>query len=133
MGQYLEECIILDLDIELIKMKNLFIILFLLSFSLSFSQTKTDAFFVDGVCGMCKDRIERSCIKVKGIRLADWNLENREIKVIYNAKKISIDEIHKFIASIGHDTKKEKAPDEAYNSLDMCCKYRDEEVVKDHQ
>ena len=61
MGHYLEECIILDLDIELIKMKNLFIILFLLSFSLSFSQTKTDAFFVDGVCGMCKERIENSC------------------------------------------------------------------------
>jgi copper chaperone CopZ len=114
-------------------MKNLFIILFLLSFSLSFSQTKTDAFFVDGVCGMCKERIENSCIKVKGIKMVNWNLENREIKVIYNTKKISIDEIHKFIASIGHDTKKEKAPEEIYNSLDMCCKYRDEQVVKDHQ
>ena len=114
-------------------MKNTFFILIVLVFSSVFSQTQVENFFVDGVCGMCKDRIERSCIKVKGIRLADWNLENREIKVIYNAKKISIDEIHKFIASIGHDTKKEKAPDEAYNSLDMCCKYRDEEVVKDHQ
>ena len=58
MGHYLEECIILDLDIELIKMKNLFIIVFLLSFSLAFSQTKTDTFFVDGVCGMCKERMK---------------------------------------------------------------------------
>ena len=37
------------------------------------------------------------------------------------------------IASVGHDTKLEIAIDEAYNNLDMCCKYRDEEVVKNHQ
>ena len=48
-------------------------------------------------------------------------------------KKISLKEIHKHIASFGHDTKLEKAPDQAYNSLEMCCKYRDEEVVKNHQ
>ena len=27
----------------------------------------------------------------------------------------------------------EKAPEEIYNSLEMCCKYRDPQVVKDHQ
>ena len=133
MGHYLEECIILDLDIELIKMKNLFTILFLLSFSLVFSQTKTDTFFVDGVCGMCKERIENSCIKVKGIKMVNWNVDNRMLKVIYNKKKINLPYIHKFVASIGHDTKIETAPEEIYNSLAMCCKYRDPQVVKDHQ
>ena len=49
------------------------------------------------------------------------------------AEKISLEQIHKKIASIGHDTKLEIAPDEAYNNLYMCCKYRDEEVVKNHQ
>ena len=133
MDQYLEECIILDLDIKLIKMKNLFIISFLLSFSLAFSQTKTDTFFVDGVCGMCKERIENSCIKIKGIKMANWNVDSRMLKVIYNEKKINLTDIHKFVASIGHDTKIEKAPEEIYNSLEMCCKYRDPQVVKDHQ
>ena len=55
------------------------------------------------------------------------------LKVIFNEKKISLEQIHKKIASIGHDTKLEIAPDEAYNNLYMCCKYRDEEVVKNHQ
>lgn len=133
MGHYLEECIILDLGIELIKMKNLFIIVFLLSFSLAFSQTKTDTFFVDGVCGMCKERIENSCIKVKGIKSVKWNIDSKMLSIIYNEKKINLPDIHKFVASIGHDTKIEKAPEEIYNSLEMCCKYRDPQVVKDHQ
>ena len=98
-----------------------------------FSQTKSEFIFVDGVCGMCEKRIESNCIAVKGIKLADWNKENRMLKVIYNEKKISLEEIHKKIASIGHDTKLETANDEAYRKLDMCCKYRDPEVVKNHK
>jgi len=140
MGQYLEECIILDLDIELIKTKlvkfNISILLCYLFFNYSLNidaQTKSDLIFVDGVCGMCEKRIETKCINAKGIKMADWNVENRILKIVYNEKKISLKEIHKHIASFGHDTKLEKAPDQAYNSLEMCCKYRDEEVVKNHQ
>ena len=56
-------------------------------------------------------------------------------------KKISLDSIRISIASIGHDTKLLTsdidsgwitAPDEVYEKLPMCCKYRDEEVVKNH-
>ena len=55
MDQYLEECIILDLDIELIKTElmkfNLSILLCYLIFSYSLNldaQTKSDLIFVDG-------------------------------------------------------------------------------------
>ena len=48
-------------------------------------------------------------------------------------KKIKLNDIHKSIAEIGHDTEKVTATDKAYNSLDPCCKYRDPEVVKNHQ
>ena len=99
----------------------------------SFSQTKSEVIFVDGVCGMCENRIESNCLATKGIKLADWNKENRMLKVIYNEKKISLEEIHKRIASIGHDTNFETASEESYGKLDMCCKYRDEEVVKNHK
>ena len=99
----------------------------------SISQTKSKVIFVDGVCGMCEKRIESNCLATKGIKLADWNKENRMLKLIYNEKKISLEEIHKKIASIGHDTKLETANEEAYGTLDMCCKYRDEEVVKNHK
>ena len=65
MDRYLVECIILDLDIELIKTKlmkfNLSILLCYLFFNYSLNidaQTKSDLIFVDGVCGMCEKRIE---------------------------------------------------------------------------
>ena len=113
---------------------NFILTLIVLFFSTdSFSQTKSEVIFVDGVCGMCEKRIESNCLATKGIKLADWNKENRMLKVIFNEKKISLEEIHKKIASIGHDTKLETANDEAYSKLDMCCKYRDPEVVKNHK
>ena len=116
-------------------MKFNFIFTFFLLFitTNSISQTKSEIMFVDGVCGMCEKRIESNCLATKGIKLADWNKENRMLKVIYNEKKISLEEIHKKIASIGHDTKLETANEEVYGKLAMCCKYRDEEVVKNHK
>ena len=113
------------------KLNILLPLLFLFSFK-SISQTKSTVIIVDGVCMMCENRIEKQAIDKKGIKLADWNLENRTLKLVYNEKHISIDDIHKFIASIGHDTKKEIASDEAYSLLDPCCKYRDLQVVRDH-
>ena len=114
------------------KLISLLIVIVLFS-TVSFSQTKSEMIFVDGVCGMCEKRIESNCLATKGIKLADWNKESKMLKVIYNEKKISLQEIHKKIASIGHDTKLETASEEAYNNLYMCCKYRDEEVVKNHK
>ena len=112
---------------------NLLLTIMVLFTTLSFSQTKSNMIFVDGVCGMCEKRIESNCLATKGIKMADWNKENRMLKLIFNEKKISLEQIHKKVASIGHDTKLETAPEEAYDKLDMCCKYRDEEVVKNHQ
>ena len=116
-------------------MKNnnyLFISIFLLVTLNSFSQTKSAKIVVDGVCMMCEERIEKKAIDVKGIKLADWNLDNRVLKIVYNEKNITINEIHEFLGSIGHDTEKKIASDEAYSLLDPCCQYRDLQVIKDH-
>ena len=116
-------------------MKNnnyLFITIFLLVTLNSFSQTKSAKIVVDGVCMMCEERIEKKAIDVKGIKLADWNLDNRVLKIVYNEKNITINEIHEFLGSIGHDTEKKIASDEAYSLLDPCCQYRDLQVIKDH-
>ena len=116
-------------------MKNnnyLFISIFLLITLNSFSQTKSAKIVVDGVCMMCEERIEKKAIDVKGIKLVDWNLDNRVLKVVYNEKNITINEIHEFLGSIGHDTEKKIASDEAYSLLDPCCQYRDLQVIKDH-
>lgn len=93
----------------------------------SFSQDqeikkKEIAFEVNGNCGMCKDRIEKA-LDIKGVKFAEWNKETHECKVIFDPRKISEEEVHKAIAKVGHDTEKERAPDEAYNSLHGCCLY----------
>ena len=116
-------------------MKNnnyLFISIFLLVTLNSYSQTKSAKIVVDGVCMMCEERIEKKAIDVKGIKLADWNLDNRVLKIVYNEKNITINEIHEFLGSIGHDTEKKIASNEAYSLLDPCCQYRDLQVIKDH-
>ena len=90
-------------------------------------------FKVDGVCGMCKVRIETTTIKLKGVKVSKWDISTNQISLIYNEKKIKLNDIHKSIAEIGHDTEKVTATDKAYNSLAPCCKYRDPMVVKNHQ
>jgi len=87
---------------------------------------------VDGICGMCKQRIETAAIKTKGVKSAVWNVETKECKLIFDERKTNLATISQSIADVGHDTKEIKATDEAYNSVHACCLYRDEEVQKDH-
>lgn len=79
-------------------------------------------FKVWGNCGMCKETIEGS-LKVKGVSKADWNKESKMISVSYDAKKISLDQIQKNIASVGYDNEKYKGDDKAYKELPGCCQY----------
>ena len=88
---------------------------------------------VDGVCGMCKARIEKAAITLTGVKSAQWNLETHELQVIYDGRKTDVAQIAKQVADAGHDTKAFKASEKAYNAVAPCCKYRDEEVVKAHQ
>ena len=94
--------------------------------NLGFSQTNTSQIFVDGVCGMCKTRIETAALKVKGVKEADWNIAARMLTLTINKDKYDEDRLCKAIATIGHDNSKYKASDEAYATLHACCKYREE-------
>jgi len=87
---------------------------------------------VDGVCLMCKNRIEKACIKTKGVKSAIWNVKTHELKLIFDERKTNIQTIKKSVLAVGHDTEKLKATDQAYQSLHNCCKYRDEKIIEDH-
>ncbi|WP_033960931.1 heavy-metal-associated domain-containing protein [Psychroserpens jangbogonensis] len=117
-------------------MKKVLIMTFvmLVSFA-SFAQDKNAkaSLEVDGVCLMCKERIEKAAIRTKGVKSAVWNVETHELKLIYDERKTSLDTITKKIVAVGHDTKELKATDEAYNTVHPCCKYRDDEVQEDHK
>lgn len=90
-------------------------------------------FFVDGICGMCKDRIEAAVQKVPGVDKANWNEDTRMLSIAFSGKEVEEDILHQAVAAVGHDTKKFKASDEAYNKLHDCCKYRDASVIADHR
>lgn len=116
-------------------MKKILIVLSLMITTVAFTQDKNAraALEVDGVCLMCKERIEKAAIRTKGVKSAIWNVETHELKLIYDARKTNLDSITKSVVAVGHDTKEVKATDEAYNSVHPCCKYRDDEVLDDHK
>jgi cation transport ATPase len=88
---------------------------------------------VDGVCTMCKDRIEKACIKTKGVKSAVWDVHTHQLSLIYDERKTDLETIQQNVANVGHDTKELKATEEAYNSVHACCRYRDKKVVDDHK
>lgn len=107
-------------------------VLLLLGQSL-FAQQKlpkdsTVTFWVNGVCGMCEDRIEQT-FKRKGISSADWSTNSKEVTITFDPSLITVDQLHRWIAAAGHDTKLRQAKSAAYLSLPDCCRYRE---VKEH-
>ena len=117
-------------------MKIIFLSLTLLCITtISFAQNKNAkaSIEVDGVCMMCKNRIEKACLKTKGVKSAVWNVETHNLSLIYDERKVNLESINSKIASVGHDTKTLKATDKAYDGLHPCCKYRDEEIREDHE
>jgi len=116
-------------------MRNLIVIIALFIGTIASAQNKNERAIidVDGVCMMCKDRIEKACIKTKGVKSAFWHPKTHELKLIFDARKTNLDSIKKSIAAVGHDTKTLKASPEAYNSLHNCCKYREQSVIDDHK
>ncbi|HCA98448.1 MAG TPA: copper chaperone [Porphyromonadaceae bacterium] len=80
---------------------------------------------VKGSCEMCKDRIEKAAKSVEDVTFASWDMEKQELHLNFDPDKTSIEAISKAIAAAGHDTDKDKAPDEVYNALPACCKYRE--------
>lgn len=108
-------------------MKNilsaLIVILLMSGTSKLFAQSvKTETFKVYGNCNMCKKRIEKAAIG-EGITKTSWNVDTKVMTVTYDPTKISNEVIQKRIAVAGHDTEKQKAADEVYNTLLGCCKY----------
>lgn len=116
-------------------MKKLGIIMVMLFGLTAFSQDKNAkaSIEVNGVCNMCKERIEKACIKTKGVKSAVWSVETHELKLIYDARKTDLKTINQSIADVGHDTKDITATNEAYNSVHPCCLYRDDAVKDDHK
>lgn len=116
-------------------MKTLILVCTFLITTLSFAQNKNArvSFEVDGVCNMCKSRIEKASLKTPGVKSAIWDVQSHELKLIIDERKTDVKTIQQSIADAGHDTKEVVASDEAYHSLHSCCLYRDDAVIDDHK
>ncbi len=115
-------------------MKNTIALLLLLAsfsgtaFTLTAQQKKVETiqFEVGGVCEMCKERIE-SALDVKGVKFAEYDLDEHLLTVTFKTKQITEEQIHQRIADVGHDTNKVKVKDDVYDSIHHCCEYREHE------
>ena len=87
-----------------------------------FAQDKTDGFKVYGNCGMCENRIEKAA-EIEGVKKADWNVDAKILTLVYESQKVTLDDVQKKVAGVGHDTKKFSSDPTVYNELPECCKY----------
>lgn len=111
------------------------VILFTLFATSAYAQEKNKKMTmeVDGVCEMCKLRIEKAALGVKGVKYALWDIPSHQLSLIMDERKTNAMEVKTALVAVGHDTKELKATEEAYNKVMPCCKYRDEKVVNDHK
>jgi Cu(I)/Ag(I) efflux system membrane fusion protein len=86
------------------------------------SEVLHTAFRVGGNCGMCKDRIEEAALSLPGVRMANWEIETGILHLDYD-EEVPLEEVHHAVASVGHDTEMEQAPDSVYAALPECCLY----------
>ena len=89
----------------------------------STQQLITKKYKVDGKCSMCKNRIEKAALSIKGVEKADWSIKSHELTLTY-VPTLNPKTVMKKIADVGHDNEMYKAKDEVYDKLPSCCKYR---------
>lgn len=97
-------------------------IVFLFASPLFFAQISSAKIWVNGDCGMCKERIETTATK-NGANNAHWNDETKILNLEYDSTQTNLEQILKKIAEAGHDNEKFKAAQEVYEQLPGCCHY----------
>lgn len=80
---------------------------------------------VQGLCEMCKERIDKTAKAVNGVHTASWDLKTKQLHLGFDPAQTSADAVAKAVAKAGHDTEQYKADKATYDALPDCCKYRD--------
>lgn len=85
------------------------------------SGSETIKIKTDAVCCECKDRIEGNVVKLKGVKNAVLNLEDKILTVTYNSDKVSATDIKKAVTDTGYSADEIAGSDKARTSLPHCC------------
>ena len=107
-------------------MKKTIVLLLALAPLALFAQKKDiqkTTFEVNGVCGMCKARIEKTAFSIKGVKTASWDIPSHQFTCFLMRIKCEFGKCAQAIAKAGHDTPLATAPDEVYENLPLCCLY----------
>ena len=86
---------------------------------------------VDGLCGMCKERIENAAY-LTGVKQVNWDKATHELEVVFRNDKVSEEKIITSINNAGHDVKGSLASAEQYEQIHGCCRYRDSDLRSKH-
>jgi len=84
-------------------------------------KSQTVVFKTSAQCGMCKERIEGVMNFVPGVKYAELNLEDMSLKIKYNTKKTSADDLRKRVAAIGYTADDVEPKEEDVKKLPLCC------------
>ncbi len=108
--------------------KSIIVVVAFLITAVTFAQDKNKKLTmeVDGKCEMCKMRIEKAALGVKGVKFAQWDVASHELSLIFDERRTDPMKVKTAIVNVGHDTKELKASGEAYDSVHACCKYRED-------
>lgn len=86
------------------------------------STLKTDTLGVQGVCEMCKERIESAAKNNAGVVAASWDIDKQLLTVVYQSNKVSLADIQKSISESGHNTTGLDADETSFQKLPYCCR-----------
>lgn len=87
------------------------------------AEVVNDSLIVNGKCGMCKSRIEKTAKGIKGVTDAQWD-QSTHILIYTYTGTVKKEDVSNALITVGHDTEYGKAQDKVYNKLPACCKYR---------
>lgn len=72
-------------------------------------------------CKMCKQRIESNLKNITGIISSKLDITSQKLKVVYDDKVITPEEIETAISLLGYDANTKLADKEAHDALPNCC------------
>ena len=88
------------------------------------AKVSEDTITVEGVCDMCKKRIEDAAYG-KGVKFVSWDKNTKLLSIAYRTDKTSLEAIEQRIVKAGHSTENTAAVKDDYDSLPDCCRYEE--------
>jgi periplasmic mercuric ion binding protein len=109
--------------LKIMKVLLSIMMLFLMTEMTSAQTSKVSTVLIQtsAECNSCKVRLEDKLNYTSGVKYAELNLEDKKLKVKFNTKKITLDEIRQIIAQVGYDADSVKANPKSVKNLPACC------------